>query len=76
MRDSFALSLAVSRWAIRRTRAEDRSSSLLLMRAKKTLALIQISGEDYSSINFPDEFALDGEPLHLPAAIDSQIGLG
>jgi hypothetical protein len=23
---------------------------------------------------FPDEFALDGEPFHVPAAIDPQIG--
>jgi hypothetical protein len=46
------------------------------MRPKKTLALIEISGVDYFSINFPDEFALDGEPFHVPAAIDPQIGLG
>jgi hypothetical protein len=25
-------------------------------------------------MNFPDEFALDGEPFHVPAAIDPQIG--
>ena len=44
------------------------------MRPNKTLALIEISGVDYSSINFPDEFALDGEPFYVPAAIDPQIG--
>jgi hypothetical protein len=44
------------------------------VRAKKTLALIEISGVDYSLINFPDEFALEGEPFHVPAAIDPPIG--
>jgi hypothetical protein len=54
------------------------------MRPKKTLALIEISGVDYSSMIFPNEssmifpneLALDGEAFHVPAAIDSQIGLG